>query len=154
MKQAAVYRHYDTTGALLYVGISRNLIGRQAQHMRGSSWAREIARIDIEWHPSEGAALEAESAAIEAEAPKYNIRRRASGSIDVTECAWREGLAAIVAGSGMSMRAISTAAGLGAGYLHSIINDGKEPTISNLASVCAVLGVGIERVLAVQGGAA
>lgn len=40
----------------------------------------------------------------------------------------------------MSKRAVSLAAGLGAGYVHSILAEGKDPTIEKLMDVCAVIG--------------
>lgn len=49
--------------------------------------------------------------------------------------------------TGMSKRAISLASGNGAGYVHSITSDGKEPTIGNLARVCAALEVSLSFIL-------
>lgn len=54
--------------------------------------------------------------------------------------AWRERLTAAVETSGMSKRSISLAAGLGAGYVHSVLKDGKDPTVENLMAVCKVIG--------------
>lgn len=45
------------------------------------------------------------------------------------------------------MRAISIAAGNGHGYVHSIIKDGKDPTIDNMLKICSVLNVSLTEIL-------
>lgn len=71
--RTALYRHFDGAGELLYVGISLNAVSRLAQHRLEANWFDEIARIDIEWHPTREAAEAAERAAIKAEYPRHNI---------------------------------------------------------------------------------
>lgn len=73
----AVYRHYTQTGVLLYVGITRNLGRRWAQHKRRSLWAQLglVARITAEWHPNEASARSAETKAIHQEVPYCNRLR-------------------------------------------------------------------------------
>lgn len=68
----ALYRHFNQSGDLLYVGISKSAIMRLGQHMHGSSWAQEIARVDVEHLPSREEALKAEKLAIESERPRWN----------------------------------------------------------------------------------
>lgn len=67
-----LYRHFDSRGALLYVGISLNTIYRTMQHRQDSHWFSDVATIEIEKHPSRDAALTAEARAIETERPKHN----------------------------------------------------------------------------------
>jgi len=50
--------------------------------------------------------------------------------------AWRERLQSAVKSSGKSSRSISLAAGCGPGYLHSILSEGKDPTVEKLMAVC------------------
>ncbi len=71
-KKNALYRHYNSNGELLYVGISLSSVDRLARHVRHSSWAYDISRIDITWMSSRRAALLAERNAIHDESPKYN----------------------------------------------------------------------------------
>lgn len=52
---------------------------------------------------------------------------------------WRQRLADAVQKSGMSKRAISLEAKAGAGYVHSILKEGKDPTIGKLTAVCDVI---------------
>jgi predicted GIY-YIG superfamily endonuclease len=71
-KRTALYRHFDEQGELLYVGVSLHVIRRLIEH-RASEWSQDIARIEIEYHPSRKAALKAETAAIAKERPKFNV---------------------------------------------------------------------------------
>jgi excinuclease UvrABC nuclease subunit len=47
-----VYRHYDRFGELLYVGQTERFAVRQAQHLQGSRWRGDIARIEFNRYPS------------------------------------------------------------------------------------------------------
>lgn len=73
-ERTALYRHFDTDGRLLYVGISNDTLRRLCQHKERSHWFEQIARVDIEFFDSRDDALAAESAAIANESPAFNIR--------------------------------------------------------------------------------
>ncbi|WP_208441519.1 XRE family transcriptional regulator [Bartonella raoultii] len=60
---------------------------------------------------------------------------------------WRQRLAAVLEKSGRSKRSISLAAGKGAGYLHSILTEGKEPTIESLARICHEINISMNYIL-------
>ncbi|WP_455476302.1 XRE family transcriptional regulator [Bartonella sp. B17] len=60
---------------------------------------------------------------------------------------WRQRLRAALEKSGRSKRSISLAAGKGAGYLHSILSEGKEPTIESLARICHEVNVSMNYIL-------
>lgn len=60
---------------------------------------------------------------------------------------WRSRLEAALTKSGKSMRSVSLGAGMGPGYLHSILKGGKDPTIDNLVAVCREIGVSLSWVL-------
>lgn len=62
---------------------------------------------------------------------------------------WRERLAAAIAADACkrSMRDVSIAAGLSAGYVHGILKDGKEPTLDRFMRICEVLDVSAASVL-------
>ncbi len=72
--KTALYRHKDSAGVLLYVGISLNPFSRAKQHGRHSSWMAQVTNIKIEWFESRSIALDAEKNAIYKETPKHNIR--------------------------------------------------------------------------------
>lgn len=60
---------------------------------------------------------------------------------------WRERLEDAMGKTGRSKREISLAAGKGPGYVHSILKEGKDPTIDNLIAICAALGVSLSKIL-------
>jgi predicted GIY-YIG superfamily endonuclease len=72
----ALYRHFDSDGRLLYVGISLNVVARLSEHCKTSHWFGSITRIDVERFRSRQAALAAERKAIRTEKPLHNIAGR------------------------------------------------------------------------------
>lgn len=70
--KTALYRHFDQSGTLLYVGISLSAASRLSQHMRGSDWRDVIANVQIEQFSDRQQALDAEKAAIITEGPLWN----------------------------------------------------------------------------------
>lgn len=68
----ALYRFFDASGDLLYIGITLNPAGRWKQHREDKPWWEEVADITIETHPDRPSVLEAERKAIIAEHPRYN----------------------------------------------------------------------------------
>lgn len=71
-----LYRHYDKSGTLLYVGISLSTVARLAQHRDTAQWFDAITDIKIETFPTREDALAAERRAIASENPTCNIRHR------------------------------------------------------------------------------
>jgi len=69
-----LYRHYDSSGQLLYVGISLSALWRTMTHRRDSAWWNEVTVVKIENHRNRWRAIEAERQAIVEERPRYNIR--------------------------------------------------------------------------------
>ena len=59
----------------------------------------------------------------------------------------RDRIAATLAAKGLSKRSVSLSSGNGPGYVHSILAEGKEPTVSNLAAVCDAMGVSLSYIL-------
>ncbi|WP_273689054.1 hypothetical protein [Ketogulonicigenium vulgare] len=60
---------------------------------------------------------------------------------------WRDRLQKAVEESGKSKRSISLQTGNGAGYLHSILTEGKDPGIENLMKVCDAIPVSLAFIL-------
>lgn len=48
---------------------------------------------------------------------------------------------------GLSKRQVSIKAECGPGYLHSILEDGKEPTVTKLAQICNAAGLSMSYIL-------
>ena len=70
-----LYRHFDSQGKLLYVGVSLSFLQRLGQHKENSHWFSLISRVEIESFPSRSEALSAERQAIRSEDPAYNVQR-------------------------------------------------------------------------------
>nr|WP_233284941.1 helix-turn-helix transcriptional regulator [Agrobacterium tumefaciens] len=60
---------------------------------------------------------------------------------------WRARLQDALETSGKSAREVSLAAGKGPGYVHSILKEGKEPTVDNLIAICGVLNVSLSQII-------
>lgn len=60
---------------------------------------------------------------------------------------WRARLTATLKEKNLSKREVSLNSGNGQGYVHSILSEGKEPTIKNLEAVCAALNVSLSYIL-------
>lgn len=67
-----LYRHYDSEGNLLYIGMSLHILARLYQHSTSSNWFENIARIEIQHYPDRASVLKAEKEAIKNEKPRYN----------------------------------------------------------------------------------
>lgn len=68
----AVYRCFDKSGELLYVGVTDSPGARHGSHRREKPWWGEVAEVQWTFFPTYGAAIDAETDAIENEEPKYN----------------------------------------------------------------------------------
>lgn len=60
---------------------------------------------------------------------------------------WRDRLRIAFENSGKSKRSVSLASKNGPGYLHSILSEGKEPTVGNLIALCKQLDVSAAYIL-------
>ena len=71
MKQT-LYRFYDSTNSLLYVGISNTWYQRFHQHERSSGWFSRVTHATFEPYESREAVEAAELIAIKTENPQFN----------------------------------------------------------------------------------
>lgn len=69
----ALYRFYDDSGQLLYVGITANPGQRWTQHAHAKPWWHHVATVTLEQHPNREAVLAAERTAIITEQPRHNV---------------------------------------------------------------------------------
>jgi predicted GIY-YIG superfamily endonuclease len=76
-----LYRFYDDSGNLLYVGITNNLESRFSQHQKDKPWYHQVSEIKTETYPTRDAALWVERNAIRLEKPIYNITHNQNGPI-------------------------------------------------------------------------
>lgn len=82
-ERTALYRIYGDGGLLLYIGISKDFGKRWQREAKDFPWWSEHRRMTVDWYDFRSAAAQAEDAAIEAEDPKYNIRRPAVSKISL-----------------------------------------------------------------------
>lgn len=80
--RTALYRLFDTTGRLLYVGISHKPDVRWGQHSEEKSWWPEVDQRKVEWHETRASAERAELAAITAEKPLHNKVGTAAATVN------------------------------------------------------------------------
>lgn len=97
-ERTALYRHWDASGKLLYVGISLSPLSRISKHRDRSHWFNSIACISIQWFDSREQASRAERRAIRRERPRHNLhllskeqRRRQvdesiAGAVQLEQC--------------------------------------------------------------------
>lgn len=67
-----LYRAFNQSDDLLYVGISLRAAQRVHEHKKLSGWFQEVSRLEFEWFETRQSALVAEREAIKSERPKYN----------------------------------------------------------------------------------
>ena len=70
-----IYRLYNIAGQLLYVGITWNPFVRWTYHARTKPWWTEVASVAVHQCRDDRDARAQETAAIHAEAPRYNIHQ-------------------------------------------------------------------------------
>jgi predicted GIY-YIG superfamily endonuclease len=69
-----LYRHFDETSQLLYVGVSLSVAQRLAQHRDHAHWFERITRVEMQSFDTRDQALAAERMAIQTENPLFNIQ--------------------------------------------------------------------------------
>lgn len=72
----ALYRFFDDSNRLLYVGITSIPKLRFEQHRAAKPWWPDIAVREITWYPTRELLAAAEKSAIQRERPLYNIVHR------------------------------------------------------------------------------
>jgi hypothetical protein len=82
-----LYRIFDATGELLWVGMTDHFADRFSAHKR-CRWGDEIASCTTEEHADRDTAHRAEARAIRAEGPRYNIEHNWEWRAPVTPAAY------------------------------------------------------------------
>jgi hypothetical protein len=68
-----LYRFFDASGALLYVGITCDLPERVRRHRGEKAWWLDVANITVQHYADRQSVEEAEREAIERERPRWNV---------------------------------------------------------------------------------
>jgi hypothetical protein len=83
----ALYRFYDRSDVLLYVGITVDLPTRMGNHQTDKPWWADVARMTVEHHASRADVLDAERQAIRDEKPLYNVHHNELVEVEEDESA-------------------------------------------------------------------
>lgn len=70
--RTALYRAFDVSDQLLYVGITDGIDVRFKAHQNSSEWWPLMVRREVEWFDTRREAIRAEASAISKELPIYN----------------------------------------------------------------------------------
>jgi predicted GIY-YIG superfamily endonuclease len=147
--KTALYRHFNAQGQLLYVGITCDPVRRTATHFVNSDWAADLARIEVEWHDSKKAAIDAECRAIRSEQPVNNCgagQRKKSGVSKPTggiadNSAILDRIARHLDATGETRTAFGMRIGNDYGLLNRLAA-GHEPRQTTIARIEAALSIG------------
>lgn len=73
-KTVQLYRHFDKDQTLLYVGLTNDVFRRLSEHKLGTRWFEQITHVSVEHFDTREEAQQAETKAIETEAPLHNLK--------------------------------------------------------------------------------
>lgn len=86
---SGLYRHFNTSGELLYVGETDNFLARSLGHLKKSRWRAEIHAIELQPMPK-AEAQQLEPRVIAAELPRYNTKHHLENEAKAREHRARE----------------------------------------------------------------
>jgi predicted GIY-YIG superfamily endonuclease len=85
MSSYVLYRFYDATDRLLYIGLTENPHARFKNHRFTKQWWEDVVSIQLEKFQSRDAVVAAERKAIERELPVHNVHNNRGQRINVNE---------------------------------------------------------------------
>ncbi len=135
-----LYRYFDASGQLLYIGCTSNPSTRDAQHRTYSPWAGRIARREIVEHADCAEALAAERAAIASEHPEHNTRH----VVQPGRLTW---LAETLLTHGVSVKALAVGTGIPTTTLQRRVNRPGSLTVPELAAIARHLHLRVSDLL-------
>lgn len=59
----------------------------------------------------------------------------------MSDTGWKKRLIDAIEARGLTPRRVSISAGKGPGYVHSLLGEGKDPSVTNLLMVCEAAGI-------------
>lgn len=137
--ETAVYRIYDDSGDLLYVGLTNNPKGRFKQHAKDKPWWPTTGTVKVTWYHRRPEAELREQQAIAEEGPRFN-RALPPWLIGIGNEQWslhalhREAQAAALDAmdSGTSVEALAEASGWSPRYLRHLAAHPRSKEVRSL----------------------
>lgn len=80
-----VYKHMDTDGEALYIGISGDALLRTLNHEKASTWFPMVRTIEVLHFPSREVALQQEEVLVKSLKPRFNINYLLDSNMDNRE---------------------------------------------------------------------
>jgi predicted GIY-YIG superfamily endonuclease len=77
--RCALYRHYDESNVLLYIGITEAIATRGKAHAKRAEWVRYAHRVEAVWFQTRARAENAERHAIQTEQSVFNLAHADAG---------------------------------------------------------------------------
>lgn len=87
--KTSLYRHYNASGVLLYVGISMEYDKRTRAHRGTAPWLKDVAYSYVTYYPDRQLAKVAEAIAVRTEEPLHNKIRFNHMTADTARLVWR-----------------------------------------------------------------
>lgn len=150
MTRTALYRHYDATGALLYVGITDCLSGRDKQHAATSHWHCNVQNTTTIWYDTRSDAIAAEREAIRNESPKHNIQNAARETCaPVEQGVFRSAFMAAMAAQNVGISEIVAETGVSRDVINKLIaRPSSSTSVENAVALAAFFGMSVEDLMA------
>lgn len=129
-----IYRFFDASGGLIYLGLTNALDRRIKAHLRSSAWAMSAAEVEYEeWSELRKIELHRmETELIRKERPKKNAVKPVAIEIDHIDwlklCAQRSAIIKRMAKNGMTLAEIGDQLGISRQRVHQIV---RAPAPSN-----------------------
>lgn len=151
-----MYRAYDESGVLLYVGVTKNLRTRRASHRSTSPWFESATRFVLTGPLDRESAYLLEAKTIRDLAPLHNRNHRKGRSLALVPTPRREhrssillvgpALRAIRERSGISVAELARGIGRNAAYVSRLELGQRQPSPATLRAICDLLRVSIDQV--------
>ena len=147
---AVLYRCFDASGAVLYVGVTSQPWQRIAAHRRASPFRAEIDRVDFRWFGSRAQAMDAQAAEIAEHRPPHNwadnpdtpyVGRSGGRSLPPRKPPVKADLAQWVkAQRPKTAKQCSEALGVSQSYLYDMLNGTAQPSLALALRIQSVTG--------------
>lgn len=137
----AVYRHFDASGDLLYIGQSNSPSTRPEQLCRGGAdWAYTVSTITVEWFPDRQRAMAAEALAIKNEAPRHNIALCTDRAVKRPKNGGKV-VRLWLSQNGMADTSLAAQIGKPVAWVRKVLNDEIRPSGKSLGLIERVTGI-------------